>query len=573
MTRLPRPRREHVVPTAVAAVAAIAVLGPALGRGVVLTYDLAWSPDPRLTPFTLGTSTPAPRAVPSDAATVVLGWLLGAGLAQALVLWGILVLAGVGAARLAAVLAPDAGLLARSAAVVAAIWNPFVLERLVVGQWTVLLGYAAVPHLVVTCLRVRTGRAPEWAPTVGLAACGIGGANTLVLGLLAVGGVLLVPRPRWRALGLAGAGALGVSAVWALPALTAGVASTTMGVAEFAPRADTPLGVLGSLVSGGAFWNPATHPASRDVWVVAVCAAGLALAAVAASLLAARREHVLAVVAPALGGLLLAWASSTDPFGWWTALVVHGPGGGVLRDAQKLAAPWVALFAAGAGVLVRDLSRVRFGGPAAAVAVALLPVALLPSLAWGVGGRVTAVTVPPDLRAAATTLSAQPPAVVGLLPWSQYRRYAWNGGRVSLTLVPRLVDQRVLFEDGLPIASGNVPGEDPTAREVGRRIAEGVAPLDALAEQGVHWVLVEKRTGLPDPLVEAPLPPGVRVVSNSPSVALLEMPDRAEAASAPVTSTATTVGWVVTSLTWLASAACLFAVTRRQRYGLVGSQP
>ncbi len=265
----------------VPAVVAVLVLGPALGRGVVLAYDLAWSPDPRLTPFTLGTSTPAPRAVPSDAAGVVLGWLLGAGIAQALVLWGTLVLAGAGAARLTAVLVPGAGWAPRSTAAVAAIWNPFVLERLVVGQWTVLLGYAAVPHLLVACLRVRSGRAPVWAPAVGLAACGVGGANTLVIGALAVGGVLLAPRPRWAALGLAGASMLGVSAVWALPAVTAGVASAPAGVAAFAARADTPLGVLGSLVSGGAFWNPASHPASREVLVVALTAAVLALVAVA----------------------------------------------------------------------------------------------------------------------------------------------------------------------------------------------------------------------------------------------------------------------------------------------------
>src|SRR5688572_15728090 len=163
----------QVVPAATSGVVALLVLGPALGRGVVLAYDLAWSPDPRLTPFALGTSTPAPRAVPSDAAAVVLGWVLGAGPAQALVLWGTLVLAGIGAARLAGLLAPDVGLLGRSAAALAAVWNPFVLERLVVGQWTVLLGYAAVPHLLVVAVRVRRGLAPPWSPAVGLAACGV----------------------------------------------------------------------------------------------------------------------------------------------------------------------------------------------------------------------------------------------------------------------------------------------------------------------------------------------------------------------------------------------------------------
>jgi hypothetical protein len=556
----------------VTAVAAAVVLGPALGRGVVLAYDLAWSPDPRLTPFTLGTSTPAPRAVPSDAVGVVLGWALGAGPAQALVLWGSLVLAGVGAARLARYLRPGAGAVASSVAALAAIWNPFVLERLVVGQWTVLLGYAAVPFLLVTALRVRAGRSPVWAPAVGLAACGLGGANTLVIGALAVGGVLLAPRPRWAALGLAAAATLGVSAVWSLPALTAGVASSSAGVAAFAARADTPLGVLGSLVSGGAFWNPASHPASRDVLLLAVVAAAAALVTVAAAARAARRTRRLAVLAPAVVGLLLAWLSAVDPFGWWTALVVHAPGGGVLRDAQKLVAPWVVLAAAGAGILVADLRRVRPpAGAALAVLVAVLPVVLLPSLAWGVGGRVTAVEVPPDLREAASTLSEAPPGTVGLLPWSQYRRYGWNGGRVSLTLVPRMVDQRVVLDDGLPLATGVVPGEDPVARRVGERIARGVPPLEALAAEGVRWVVVEKQTGFPDPAPPGSAPVGARVVHDGSAVRVVELP--ADAAGVTTQPSAVTAwGWAVTSLTWVVALGCVLTTAiRRRRYLLVQS--
>lgn len=563
----------QVVPAAASAVVALLVLGPALGRGVVLTYDLAWSPDPRLTPFALGTSTPAPRAVPSDAAAVVLGWVLGAGPAQALVLWGTLVLAGVGAARLAAILAPDVGLLGRSAAALAAVWNPFVLERLVVGQWTVLLGYAAVPHLLVTAVRVRRGLAPPWSPAVGLAACGLGGANTLVIGSLAVGAVLATPRPRWRALGLATASALGVSAVWALPAVTAGVESASVGVAAFAARADTPLGVLGSLVSGGGFWNPASHPPGRSVAVVALAATALALACVAVAARAARREHLEVVLVPALLGLGLAWLSALDPFGLWSAVVLHLPGGGVLRDAQKLLAPWVVLVAAGAGVLVRDALRVRTAGPALAVLVTALPVVLLPTLAWGVGGRVTAVEVPADLRSVATTLSEARPGTVGLLPWSQYRRYGWNGDRVSLTLVPRMVDQRVLLDDGLPLATGRVPGEDPAARLVGERIAAGVPPVEALAEAGVRWVVIEKDTGLPDADLTGSLPPGAQVVHDGPSATVVVL-DREDRAPDPQTSRATLLGWSLTCLTWVVATACLaLAGVRRRGYGLVGSRP
>ena len=555
------------MPAALSAVVAAVVLGPALGRGVVLAYDLAWSPDPRLTPFALGTSTPAPRAVPSDAAGVVLGWVVGAGPAQALVLWGSLVLAGVGAARLARTLAPDVGAATGSVAALAAIWNPFVLERLVVGQWTVLLGYAAVPHLVVTCLRERAGRSPAWAPGVGLAACGLGGANTVVIGALTVGGVLLFPKPRWAALGLATAGALGVSAVWALPAVTAGVTSSTSGVAAFATRPDTPLGVVGSLLSGGGFWNPASHPASRQVLLLAVVATVTALVTVAAAARAAYRRGELAVLVPAVAGLLLAWMSAVDPFGLWGALVVDAPGGGVLRDAQKLLAPWVVLAAAGAGVLARDLARLRPpAGAALAVLVAVLPVVLLPSLAWGVSGRVTAVEVPEDLRDAASSLSAAPPGTVGLLPWSQYRRYGWNGSRVSLTLVPRMVDQPVVLDDGLPLANGAVPGEDPVALRVGRRISDGAPPLEALAAEGVRWVVVEKDSGFPDPVPQASLPANARVIHDGPAVRVLEI-GTAGSGTATGASAATAWGWGVTLLTWLVALGGVVAASLRHRSG------
>ncbi len=260
-----RPRDSRLLPALVSAVVAALVLGPALGRGVVLAYDLAWSPDPRLTPFALGDEHPraarGPERCSGRRPRLDHGGRAGPGrraVRHPRARRGRRDAAG-------PVVAPGAGMAAMSVAAIFAIWNPFVLERLVVGQWTVLLGYAAAPHLLVTAQRVREGRAAVWAPAVGLSACGVGGANTLVIGALTVGGVLAAPRPRWAALGLAGAASLGVSAVWALPAVTAGVTSSTLGVTAFAARADTPLGVLGSLLSGGAFWNPASHPASREV--------------------------------------------------------------------------------------------------------------------------------------------------------------------------------------------------------------------------------------------------------------------------------------------------------------------
>ena len=364
----PPPARSSVValavPAVVSTVVAAVVLGPALGRGVVLAYDLAWSPDPRLTPFTLGTSTPAPRAVPSDAAGVALGWLLGAGPGP-----GARALGDPGARRCRGRPAgppprPGLGAAAGSVAAVAAIWNPFVLERLVVGQWTVLLGYAAVPHLMVACVRVRRGRAPVWAPAVGLAACGVGGANTLVIGALTVGGVLARPTPtvggarsrrRLDARRVGGLGAPGGHRRCGV------LRPRGRGRSPPAPTPRSGCSARSSAVGRSGTRPRTRHPARcssapwrRSCWRSSPWSSPPARPGVNGSLPWWCRRCV---------GLALAWLSALDPFGVWTFLVVHVPGGGVLRDAQKLVAPWVVLAAAGAGVLVRDLVRVRAGRP------------------------------------------------------------------------------------------------------------------------------------------------------------------------------------------------------------------
>ena len=457
-------------------------------------------------------------------------------------------------------------------AVIAAIWNPFVLERLVIGHWTVLLAYAAVPHLLVACAAVRRDLRPPWAPAVGVAACGVGGANALVIAALAVLVALAVPRTRWQALAYAAGATVSVSLVWALPAVVSGVTSAPAGVPAFAATSDTPFGVLVSVATGGGLWNPATHPAERSTVLVAVGAMVLVIASAAAGLRAARAAGLLALAVPGVVGLLLAWLSAVDPLGLWTAIVLHLPGGGLLRDSQKLIAPWVALTAAGAGVLARDVLRLRGPGPVLAVLIAALPVALLPSLAWGVGGRVTAVEVPTDLRSIAASLSTSGEGSVGLLPWSQYRRYEWNAQRVSLTLVPRMVDQPVLFNDALPLATGSVPGESPAARRVGERIDRGVAPTLALASEGVRWVFIEKRSGLSVDEDLRNLPGGARVVHDGPSATVVELDT--VSAPAPRMSRAGLVGWIATCATWLVAAACLARESReRRRDRLVGSAP
>ena len=478
---------------AAAVAAALLICGPVFGPGTVIAYDMAWSPRPQWTPFVLGTGIPAPRAVPSDAAAVLLGRLLTAGAAQALILTAILVLAGAGAARLVTTVTPAVGSAGRVVAAIVAIWNPFVAERLAIGHWTVLLGYAVLPWLVRAAGSVRAGGSVS-ALLAWLALSALGGANALVLTAPVALVIVLWPRARRRAAGLVVLAAAGLSACWALPAIGADVTGARGGAAAFGARADTAYGLLASLLTGGGFWNAASHLAARGAGAATAGLTLLTLVALGAGLPPLAR-HLRPLVAAAAAGFVLVLVSGTARLaGPWDGALAAVPGGAILRDSHKLLAAWVLVLALAAGVAVDRLQRwPRLAGvrPVPAVAAALLPLALTPTLAWGLAGRLTPVHTPADLLATTRTLSQQPPGLVAVLPWNQYRRYPWNGDRISLTLAPRLTGQQVLVNDALPTHAGWIAGEDPRAAAVTADLAAGMDPVAALRRQGVRYLLVE----------------------------------------------------------------------------------
>lgn len=553
--RTPRRRWVERLPLAVALSQAALVLGPTLRPGVAIRYDMAWSPDPRWTPFVLGLDTPAPRAVPSDAAAVLLGHLVGGGLAQKIILVGILVALGVGAAGLVRELDPLAGPAARTVATVAAVWNPFVYERLMVGQWTVLAGLALVPWGLRQVLRAARGKHSAAGLALLVAVAGLGGANTLVIVLAAAVPallvVMLIRRDRASSLALAVTGGvgLGIAAAWVLPAILGGARSDAAGALAFVPVADSPLGVVGSLASGGGFWNAAVHPDARQNVVISGAAAVLTVVGVLVTLAAARTRArwplVVSVMAPTLV-VLLSVMPPLEP--GWRWLVTSVPGGGLLRDSHKLIAPWVLVGAVGLGLLVPVIRRrvqPALAGPVVVLLV-LVPVALTPFLAWGGFGQLSSVRVPTEYRAALKTLNSASPGDVGLLPWSQYRRYDWNDNRISLTLAPRMVSRVVLFDDSLPLRRGVIPGESPRAAEVSAAIAQGRSPVQALAASGVRYILLE-RTAAGESLIDEARAAGSTVTDGTHALVVdLRSPS---SALQETDATPTIVGWLITVAT------------------------
>ena len=174
------------------------------------------------------------------------------------------------------------------------------------------------------------------------------------------------------------------------------------------------------------------------------------------------------------------------------AVVRAVPGLGVLRDAQK----WVALAlpgyaVAGASAVVTVARRVPRGAAAAVCCLALI--AVLPDLAWGVGGKVTSVRYPPGWTTAAALVNTDPRPVV-VLPQASMRLFPWAGDAPVLDPLPRWVSADVLTTGDLNIGGRTVPGEGTRARDVERLVLSG-AGVEELAAAGVGWVVVEGRGG------------------------------------------------------------------------------
>lgn len=459
--------------------------------GHPLARDLVFVPRQPWTDAGLGLGDAAPRAVPLDALVSLLTLVVDGGVLAAVVLPLTLATAGWGAHRLL----PGLGTAGRLAVGGFAVWNPFVVERLALGQWALLLGYAALPWVARAATRWRRGgeRCDLAATTLWVALASL----TPTGGLLAVATALALGAARTRRTAVLVGAVLPLQLPWLLPGLlgASGATSDPAAVAAFAARDEGPGGVLLAVLAGGGVWDAGSVPGSRaSAW--GLVAAVVCLAALVVGGSALRRcwgtGVLLRVGVLAAGGLVLALVSSTAPgadaLRWAVAEV---PGAGLLRDAQKYAAPWALLLACGVGAaadaLLRRVRAVEVAAPLALVALAL-PVLLLPDATRVTWPTVELVTLPAELDEVAAAVAAAPADVVAL-PWRSYRRFSWGTGLISSDPAPRLLDAAVLVSGDLTVGDEVVAGESPRAREVGRALETG-SPAAVLPGLGVGWVLV-----------------------------------------------------------------------------------
>ena len=507
-------------------------IGPALASGFVLSYDMVFVPDPPVGYADLGYSGGPPRAVPSDLVVALAAKVIPAGLVQKLILLAIFVLACAGAAALFAAAwqrvrgaPPLPGLLAAG---ICYAWNPFVAERLIMGQWAMLLGYAGLPWVLreITAGGSRgvvppgqataggsRGRPGPWRLAAAMLPAAVGGFAAMSVTAIAAVPVALCAGASWpeRARRLAiTAGVIAVASLpWLIPSLVNPVHASPAGVAAFAARADTPFGSLGSLLMLGGIWNAQVVPAGYGGPVSACWLAVVVLAAAGYVAVARPRRicagagfaGVLGICVASLGLTAPTRAGLRDAIAFW-------PGFALLRDGQQFVAPLALTLALGLGAGVAALlsaarapgtSRlVKAGesatGPAITIGVIALvaPVLLLPGLAWGAAGRLQAVQYPADwLRARQLIEADRSGGAVLLLPWAQYRRYPWNHGEAVFDPWPRLIGRPMIWNDALRVGRTTVPAESERARELAPVIGSGRPRTAELIAAGVRFVIVD----------------------------------------------------------------------------------
>jgi hypothetical protein len=480
----------------------------AWGVGHLLYRDFVAVPDPVLGPAALGSDGQPPRAVPLDAVMAVLDPLVPTQVQQRLMLAGSLFLAGAGAA----VLLRHRGQVAMLSGAVAATWNPYVAERLLLGQPPTLLAYSMTPWLVAA---VRSRMRPALrvvAVAVAAAPAALTPWGAVLAAVVVLGTALVVvPRDRGRLPLVYAVMALLWCLPWVVPALRYGSgAGDPDGAAAFAVGADSWAGTVGSVVTLGGVWAPAARLSSRQEVLPVACSL-LVLGVGVVGALALRREGRvrelaalgLAWLLPTAGVLLLAW----DPVLRVYASLQAVPGFALVRDTHRLLAlPAVAvalLFGVGMGTLAGVLRRrmtgaVASGDPVESPTRAAGPVVAVPVVAAVVAGISVVLLTAPDLpgRLADSYRPADFPAewaevavavggegAVLSLPWQPFRQAGWAGPHPFLDPLPRAVTSRTVTSRVLTVPRDGATlevGEDPQQAEAWARGEIDAADLAGL---------------------------------------------------------------------------------------------
>ena len=416
--------------------------------------------------------------------------------------------------------------------------NPFVFDRLYVGQLGVLLGYALLPFAVAALIDAaqephRMGRAAFWA-----------GATVMMSEHFAwilvpvTAAILLTRSHRMRAsvrLGAAALGAAAISSYLLVAPVLAGVspAGPLTQLAAYRTRGDPRFGLLVNVAGLYGFFRPGpTEPKNLFSGWIAVLAALMLIVAVGYVAVlrdSAHRRDGLAILAAGITGYFLALGDQGPTGGLFRLAYEHVPGFVVMREPDKFAVLVALAYAYGFGWGIAWLttrSRQKVAQVAVAALAIVLPFAYTPNLLGGLGGQVK-VSEFPNSWSIASRLAGQD--TVLFLPWHEYFPTPFTGQRTIANPAAFYFAGTVLTSQNPGLGYG-IAAEDPEHVFLDKMLGP---PVDlqrmhvALAGLGVRFVALAKVADWQD-FAQVGEVPGIRLVYSSSSLDLFSVTPTAQ---------------------------------------------
>lgn len=439
---------------------------------------------------TLGSAEGPPRALPQDAIMAIFSPVIPASMLASLLMIAAATLGSWFAAAMAREMA-GARFSAQLAVALFVPWNPFVIERLLQGQWTLAAAGMMLPAIAYLA---AAGPGHRGLLLLLISACAMVPSGLI---LAAVVALLFSSTSRDRLCNMVACGL--ASMPWVLPMILApspGAATADpASAAAFAARAETGVGTLGALAGLGGIWNADAIPPSRTVAssIAGVVFAIILLLGVRELWRVYRAVAVVTVAAVVLPALL-----ATGPgIAFMGGLLHYVPGAGLFRDTSKfvaLAIPGYVLLIA--TVVERcDVRRGSFFFDAtprrrprhlptiAAAALCGLCVLSVPAYPRDIA-PLEEVTVPESWAQLRTVIVASPSGSTLLLPPGNYRMI---GDRPVIAPSLKLLPGHPL-DPGFLVVDGKVIDGNPSTMRILSDVMNG---RNTLRENGVGWVLID----------------------------------------------------------------------------------
>lgn len=491
----------HYIPVIAGLLVSALVCFPWIGRGWVWMLD--WTPGshaPLLPASAFGLQGGLVGSLPLGLLLGTLGTLIGSSVT---VLPAVLFfpLAMAGAAELA-----GGRLSVRIAAGLLYAVNPFVYDRLFVGQFGILLGYALLPWALRSLLRLPSAPAFSWLATSLWWTLLIGMAPHFVwiFGVcLAMTAIAWRLRPRVLVRLAVVAAATALTTTYALLAGAAGGVGQHIGarnLAAYATRADPRLGLVANVAALYGFWRQGPLLAKQviggwpAIWLAVLLLASVGMARAVRD---ARRAKAIVVSASGVAGLLLAMGAQGPTGPLFRFAYYHLPYFAIMREPQKFAMLWALAISVGFGWGVSELlerARSRKARAIWAAVVLALPIAYEPLAFGGLAGQVRPTHLPRSWSRVNQIMGSGPGRVL-VLPWHLYLAFPYTQMRAVSNPAPQLLRRPVISGDNVQLPNLQTTSTSPRSAYLAKLFAQAPFITDfgqRIAPLGITYVLVEK---------------------------------------------------------------------------------